>query len=257
MFLATCLFGVTFIVLENTAPNSIAFAQNVLDAAQTPATPGKIIAIALAANTVCCLLHSLSRKWGILLNNFFGVVKFFILVFVIVIGLAWINRDVAGSNYAPSTSFKTPENESKLPHRYAEAIIYIMYPYGGFHQINYVCCGPAGGCCCLLTHLLGHIRTQEPSKGFPTGLMVGSLDGSSLVYCRQHDICKCDPLDMVGLLTTNVCRQPSSPEKSFSRQEASTLACDSLNSPSGVFWGTTEPFSVPSRQYPRLGTWLW
>ena len=48
------------------------------------------------------------------------------------------NGDVAGSNYAPSTSFKTPDNASKLPYRYAEAIIYVMYPYGGFHQFNYV-----------------------------------------------------------------------------------------------------------------------
>jgi len=161
MFLATCLFGITFIVLENTAPNSIAFAQNILDAAQTPATPGKIIAIALTANTVCCLLHSLSRKWGILLNNFLGVVKFFILVFVIIIGLVWIKRDVAGNNYAPTTAFKAPNNASKLPYRYAEAIIYVMYPYGGFHQINYVRCGLTIGNSHLLTT---HIRSYQSSS---------------------------------------------------------------------------------------------
>ncbi len=137
MFLATCLFGITFIVLENTAPNSIAFAQNILDAADAQATPGKVIAIAIAANTFCCLLHSLSRRWGILLNNFLGVVKFCILIFVIIIGLVWINTGVSNPNYAPSTSF-TAETSPRLPYRYAEAFIYVMFPYGGFHQINYV-----------------------------------------------------------------------------------------------------------------------
>lgn len=137
MFLATCLFGITFIVLENTAPNSIAFAQNILDAADAQATPGKVIAIAIAANTFCCLLHSLSRKWGILLNNFLGAVKFFILVFVIIIGLVWMNTGVSSGNYAPSTAFSS-QSSPRLPYRYAEAFIYVMFPYGGFHQINYV-----------------------------------------------------------------------------------------------------------------------
>jgi amino acid transporter len=137
MFLATCLFGITFIVLENTAPNSIAFAQNILDAANAQATPGKVIAIAIAANTFCCLLHSLSRKWGILLNNFLGVVKLCILVFVVIIGLVWINTGVSNPNYALSTSF-TAESSPRWPYRYAEAFIYVMFPYGGFHQINYV-----------------------------------------------------------------------------------------------------------------------
>jgi len=87
VFLATCMYGITFIVLENTASNSVSFATNILDAAHVKEAPGKIIAIAIAANTLCCLLHALSRKWGILLNNFLGTLKLFILLFVIVIGL--------------------------------------------------------------------------------------------------------------------------------------------------------------------------
>ena len=87
VFLATCMYGITFIILENTASNSVSFATNILDAAHVKEAPGKIIVIAIAANTLCCLLHALSRKWGILLNNFFGTLKLFILLFVIIIGL--------------------------------------------------------------------------------------------------------------------------------------------------------------------------
>lgn len=87
LFLATCMYGITFIILENTAANAVSFATNILDASLITQTPGKITAIAIAGNTFCCVLHTLSRKWGILLNNFFGTVKLFILLFVIIIGI--------------------------------------------------------------------------------------------------------------------------------------------------------------------------
>jgi amino acid transporter len=137
MFLATCLFGIAFIVLENSAHNAIALGQNILDAAHAEATPGKILAIALAANTFCCLLHAISRRWGIIVNNFFGTLKFLILIFVIIIGLIWINPKVAKSNFNVSTSFSTA-NSPKLSYKYAEAFMWVIFPFGTFHQVNYV-----------------------------------------------------------------------------------------------------------------------
>jgi len=135
VFLATCLFGIAFIILENSAHNAIAFAHNLLQAAHAGVTPGRILAIGLSANTFCCLLHALSRKWGIILNNIFGTVKFLILVFILLIGLIWIDRDVARKNFDVSTSFETPRAG---PYRFAEAMIFVIFPYGAFHQVNYV-----------------------------------------------------------------------------------------------------------------------
>jgi amino acid transporter len=137
LFLATCLFGIPFFILENSAQNAVSLAQNILDASNAQATPGKIIAIAISANAFCCLLHAVSRRWGIILNNVFGTVKFFILVFIVIIGLIWINYDVAKSNFDVSTAFSTA-NSPKLPYRYAEAFLFIIMPYGVFHQVNYV-----------------------------------------------------------------------------------------------------------------------
>lgn len=124
-------------VLENTAANSVSLAQNLIDAAHAQQTPGRIIGIALAANTSACLLHTISRKWGIILNNVLGTLKFIILIFIFIIGMIWINRDVANTNLSIKTSFST-QNSPRLPYRYAEALLYVMYPHGGFHQINYV-----------------------------------------------------------------------------------------------------------------------
>src|ERR1700761_3940838 len=128
MFLATCLFAIPFMLLENTAMNSIAFAQSVLDASNAEASAGKIIAISFGANAICCLLHSLSRKWGIWVNNFFGLAKLLLLVFIVIIGLVWINRDVSSANYDIATCF-TSESRTKYPYRYAEAFLFVLTPY--------------------------------------------------------------------------------------------------------------------------------
>lgn len=135
--MATCLFGVSFLILGTTAANSVAFGQNVLLASQVDLTPGKVCAIALAGNTFCCLLHSISRRWGIRLNNVLGSVKFLMLIFIILIGLIWVDHSVAAANFDTSSTFSS-QNSPKLPYRYTEAILFVMFAFGGFHQVNYV-----------------------------------------------------------------------------------------------------------------------
>jgi hypothetical protein len=62
LFLATCLFEIPFFILENSAQNAVALAQNILDTSNAQATPGKIIAIAISTNAFCCLLHAISQR---------------------------------------------------------------------------------------------------------------------------------------------------------------------------------------------------
>ena len=155
------MYGITFIILENTAGTSVSFATDILGACHITQTPGRVIGIALAANTFCCVLHTLSRKWGILLNNFFGTLKLCLLIFIIIIGivckllvnhilllraiknvltscfLIGINHDIASINFDPKTSFKF-DTSHRLPYKYAEAFLYVILPFGAFHQINYV-----------------------------------------------------------------------------------------------------------------------
>jgi amino acid transporter len=139
LFFATCMFGITFTILENTAGSSVSFATSILTAANVVQTPGNVIAIALGANTFCCLLHALSRKWGVIINNVFGTIKVLLLIFIVIVGFVWLNlnRDTARHNFDVKNSLNF-DNSPKLPYRYAEAMIYIILPYGAFHQINYV-----------------------------------------------------------------------------------------------------------------------
>lgn len=122
----------------NTATNSVAFAVAVLQAAGVTSTANKIVGIAIAANTFSCLLHSMSRKWGIRLNNLLGSLKLLMLVVMIIFGLAFLDRSVSDANFNSKTAFsRTPETPAGV-YRYAEALIYVIFPFGGFHQANYV-----------------------------------------------------------------------------------------------------------------------
>ena len=136
-FLATCLFGISFLVFGNTATNSVSFAVATLETSGTADNPGKIAVIAIAANTFCCLIHSMSRKWGIRLNNVLGTLKLSMLFIMIVFGLVWMDKSVANANLDRASAFAL-DSSPKRVYRYAEAAILAMFPFGGFHQANYV-----------------------------------------------------------------------------------------------------------------------
>lgn len=48
-----------------------------------------------------------------------------------------IDHDISSVNFDPKTTF-TFDNSPRLPFRYAEAFLFVMLPYGAFHQVNYV-----------------------------------------------------------------------------------------------------------------------
>ena len=138
-FLATCAFGISFIIFGNTATNSVAFAAAIIRG--TGAKPsdhtGTIAVIAIAANTFCVLLHSMSRKWGVRFNNVFGMLKLAMLLVMIIFGFVWLNehKDVTNENFR--NSFSTEKSPTRV-YRYAEAAVIVLFPFGGFHQANYV-----------------------------------------------------------------------------------------------------------------------
>ncbi|KAH6622698.1 amino acid permease-domain-containing protein [Chaetomium tenue] len=159
-YLATCVFGVSFLVFGNTATNSVAFAVATLQAAGVTSTANKIVGIAIAANTFSCLLHSMSRKWGIRLNNLLGSLKLLLLVVMIIFGLAFLDRNVSDANFSSRTAFsRTPQTPTGV-YRYAEALIYVVFPFGGFHQANYV---------------LAEIKNPRRNFAWTSGFSVGLL----------------------------------------------------------------------------------
>lgn len=148
-FLATCLYGIPFIVLGNTAGNAIVFAENAIRASRGEPTDAEVRGIATAVMTFACLIHAVWRRGGLHLNNFFGLVKAALLLMLFIVGVAsaaaTIKSDVPGSgsgsvakeNFDPKESFK---DRAAGSYGYTEALLAIIFASGGFNQANYVGC---------------------------------------------------------------------------------------------------------------------
>jgi amino acid transporter len=152
-FLATCLYGIPFIILGNTAGNAIVFAENALLAAQHKPTNAETRGIAIAAITFACLIHAVWRRGGLYLNNLFGVMKAALLLLLFIVGVvsaaggikrsgsndgegAAAAANVPQENFDAKTSF---QDRAGSAYGYTEAFLGIIFTYGGFNQANYVC----------------------------------------------------------------------------------------------------------------------
>ena len=141
-FLATCVFGVAFILVGNASANALSFARHVLAAAGYSGNiQNSVRGIAIGTVTGVCLLHGLWRKMGIAVNNVFAFIKILILVMIIIVDFASIGGKVfgveppAGANLDPHNSFSGAQNE---PYGYASAYLAVVFAFGGFNQANYV-----------------------------------------------------------------------------------------------------------------------
>ena len=147
-FLATCLYGIPFIILGNTAGNAIVFAENALLAAERTPTNAETRGIAIAAITFACLIHAVWRRGGLYLNNVFGLMKAALLLMLFIVGVVsaagGIKRSGGGAaaggnvpqeNFDVKTSF---QNRAGSAYGCTEAFLGIIFTYGGFNQANYV-----------------------------------------------------------------------------------------------------------------------
>lgn len=143
-FLATCMYGIAFVILGNLAGNAIAFGRYVLLAAGHE-DPGKgpVTGLAIGALTIVALLHAISRRGGIVVNNCFAVLKICILLTIIIIGFTVrggknFNSEAPrplGSSLKPGDTFS---DASGALASYTTAFLYVMYTYSGFEQPFYV-----------------------------------------------------------------------------------------------------------------------
>ncbi|KAK3681808.1 amino acid permease-domain-containing protein [Podospora appendiculata] len=163
------LFGISFIFVRNMASNCINFAVRVLQAARSGDEPknGEVraiaIAIAIAAAAFACVVHVVSRRYGIWLNNLLAVVKVCILLVIIFTTLAVLGGgvhdedgnqvpNVLTQNIDPKVAFKEPGTVTG----YAASFLSIIFAYSGFEQANYV---------------LGEVAT--PRRTFPRAAISG------------------------------------------------------------------------------------
>ncbi|KAL7267445.1 hypothetical protein RUND412_009973 [Rhizina undulata] len=146
-YFATCIYGIFFILLGNTAANGIAFAKYML-VAFSPETPNpdprlqKFVAVVCL--TFVCLIHLFSRKMGIMINNVLAVYKVLLLSFVVVAGFACMaGARVDEGGEAPGYGLNNLKDmfkgyQPRGPHDYATAMLGVLYSFQGWENANYV-----------------------------------------------------------------------------------------------------------------------
>ncbi|KAL5333549.1 amino acid/polyamine transporter I [Aspergillus crustosus] len=87
-FLATAMYAAYAVLLGWAASNSVVFGQYILNAAEVEVDRWNQRGIGLACITVAFLIHGFALKWGLRLQNFLGIIKLIVVVFIIVSG--WV-----------------------------------------------------------------------------------------------------------------------------------------------------------------------
>lgn len=144
-YLASCVFAIVFVLLGNTAANSIAFAKNMIGAFSDNPNPDYRLQkfVALVCISFICLIHLLSRNMGIYINNTLALYKVALLAFVVVTGFVCLGGGGGkhlkeGGAYGVKNLENAFTGPSRSPHDYASAMLHVLYSYQGWENANYV-----------------------------------------------------------------------------------------------------------------------
>jgi amino acid transporter len=143
-YLASCIFAVFFVLLGNTAANTISFAKHMLGAFDDNPNPDYRLQrfIALVCISFICLIHLFSRKMGIFVNNALAAYKVCLLLFVVVAGFACLagagGKDQKKTEYGAVNLKDAFADSSGSPYAYASAMLSVLYAYQGWENANYV-----------------------------------------------------------------------------------------------------------------------
>jgi amino acid transporter len=142
-FLASCIYGVTFVLIGNAAANALSFASHLVSVSghydAIDGTPSRKVSnivrgVAIGTMTAVCLLHGIWRRAGIAVNNVFALFKLLMLLMIIILGFMSIGGKVfhtpspAADNLSPNNSFKNAQGSA---YGYAEAYLAIVFTFGG------------------------------------------------------------------------------------------------------------------------------
>ncbi|KAK3721139.1 hypothetical protein LTR37_003429 [Vermiconidia calcicola] len=170
----TCSFAIMFILMYNLSGNALSFGLQVMTASgrynrDTEEVPDRAtaIGIAIAALSLVVLLHTFSRKGGILLNNIFAIIKVALLLAIIGMGIAkalgWSggSADVIKNNFTKDV-WKTQRSDVAS---WSDSLMLCMYAFSGFEQPFYVLA-----------------ETKSPRKYFPRYTVLAMLIAMVLFF---------------------------------------------------------------------------
>ncbi|KAL4784854.1 amino acid/polyamine transporter I [Aspergillus varians] len=134
-FLATAMFAAYAVLLGWAASNSVVFGQYILNAAEVEVDRWNQRGIGLACITAAFLIHAFALKWGLLLQNFLGVVKLIIIVFVVVTG--WVALAGHTKIEKPHNFTNAFEGTTGSGYGIVMALYNVIWSFIGYSNANY------------------------------------------------------------------------------------------------------------------------
>ena len=135
-FLVTAMFAAYVVLLGWAASNSVVFGEYILNAADVEVSRWNQRGIGLACLTTAFLVHSVALKWGLHLQNFLGVVKLVIIVFVVVSGWVALGGHM---KIDPPHNFRNAfEGTTGSGYGIVMALYNVIWSFIGYSNANYV-----------------------------------------------------------------------------------------------------------------------
>ncbi|KAF9542046.1 high affinity methionine permease [Agrocybe pediades] len=138
-FLITSMFGANAVLLAWAAGNSLVFGEYILLAAQVEPTRWTLRLVGFACVSFAVLIHGTALKLGLCLQNFLGIFKVLVLLFIVVTG--WValggylrdfETDANGENFR--NAFEGTKGSAS---GVCLCLYNVIWSYIGFSNVNY------------------------------------------------------------------------------------------------------------------------
>ncbi|TFK34255.1 high affinity methionine permease [Crucibulum laeve] len=134
-FLITSVFAANGVLLAWAAGNSLVFGEYILRAANVEPGRWTLRLVGFACITFALLLHGLALKWGLRLQNFLGIFKIFVLIFVIITGFVALGGHMKVPK--PDNFSNAFEGTTANASSFCLSLYNVIWSYIGFSNANY------------------------------------------------------------------------------------------------------------------------
>ena len=135
-FLATGLYTGYVILLGWAGSNSVVFGEYILTAARVEVNRFNQRAVGIACITSAFLIHGISLKWGLRLQNFLGGIKLIILLIIIIGGFAALGGHVK-LDEKPHNFTNAFSGTTGSAYGVVTALYSVIWSYIGYSNANY------------------------------------------------------------------------------------------------------------------------
>lgn len=146
-YLFPTTYALWYLILSFSSSNCIVLANYLFQINGHAPTAWQLKGVAVAAWTVCILFLIFNNRLGYFLSNAIGVVKLLTLIFVAITGLVVLGGHTHIKN--PTDNFKNAfAGTSSAPYGLTNALVYIIFSYGGYNNAFNVVNEVKVGFCC-------------------------------------------------------------------------------------------------------------